>query len=515
MPTVTMLLAAAADAAKHARYADPAEVRTIRDVAAANREDVYPFVHTFDPELAAAWLAKAMTFTVAGYDALSNEGKYEYTRQLWVAVGNVFKALNVRMYGWEPFRLIMERLLGAPPRDSDEYLRGKPADELPGRYGGAWREDAIRFWAQAQGHSPYRGGPETVVFGRKQDFAIGSMGCNILVADGAPYGNSLPGIADTCQNPTGEAHRLWWQSNGSERGGNGDMYRQASGGFTGYVAEQQDAGVGSGFDALGRSVSGARLPNRLFWIPGLRAYFDLGLEVAQTLDAAVRATSLVEFVRNVRRDVILRNRALENRYSVPVDRLPAEAVRRYEREVQDQMVTTGLVDAAGRAVAGIAGTINPVAGIIAGAVSLVTSAAVRAAIGSPGRYIDVLGRPTPAYEVFAQSDSVGGIMGVLRNVPWPEGIPRPSDYDARMLAEKERLAHEASKQAQRDRDRQGSAPAQPPPRPPPPPRGGSGDGGGDGGGDGVGTLLALGALGGAGYLAWKQRAALKRALGGR
>jgi hypothetical protein len=469
MPTVTMLLAAAADAAKHARYADPAEVRTIRDVAAANSDDVYPFVHTFDPELAAAWLAKAMTFTVATYDTLSNEGKYEYTRKLWVAVGNVFKALNVRMYGWEPFRLIMERVLGAPPRDSAQYVRGKPADELPGRYGGAWREDAIRFWAQAQGHRAYGGGPETVVFGRKQDFAIDSMGCNILVADGAPYGNSVPGIADTCQNPTGEAHRLWWQSNGSERGGNGDMYRQASSGFTGYVAEQQDAGVGSGFDALGRSVSGARLPNRLFWIPPLRAYFDLGVEVAQTLDAAVRATSLVEFVRNVRRDVILRNRDVEREFHIPVDRLPGAATELYRQEVQDQMVTTGLVDAAGRAIAGIAGTINPVAGIITGAVSMLTSAAVRAVLGRPERFIDVFGRPTPAYEVFAQSDSVGGIMGVLRNVPWPEGVPKPADYDAKVRAEKERLAYEASKQAQRDRDRQGSFPAQPPPRPPPPP----------------------------------------------
>lgn len=494
--SITMLLVAAARENDQVRYADPNEVRALTSVANANARGIYPFVHTFEPELALAWLTRALTYTPAGYEARNDEGKYEYTLGLWTAVGNFFRAANLRMYGWEPLRLAFERVLGAPPRGTPEYLRGKIVDRLPGRYGGAWRVDAVRLYAAA---APSEAAlvPDAVTFGLPRDFALDSMGCNISVSEAqaeAGYGSSVPGVNDTCTNPTGEQHRLWWQSNGVVRGNKADLYRTASSGRTGWVSNPV-----------------VYFPNdrRLFWIPGLRSYFDLAREIAQALEVAISKRDLVTFIRDVKHDVILRNSALSDSFRLPQDQLAQASLAAYARELSDQMRTAGIVDAAGRSVAGLAGEVTPLAGIIGGGLSLLTSAIVRAAISRPDRYIDVFGRPTPAPEVFAGSDTVAGSVSALRDVSWPEGVTlsdalAPPDPDA-VQAAKEREAYEAGKAGQRERDRQGNPVAPPPGQPPPPARGG----------DGAATVIGLGLLGGAGYIAWKKRAALKRALTGR
>lgn len=489
MAQTTMLLVAAADRAKHDRYRDPAvAAREIPNAQSAHLFGAYPFVHTFDPALAAAWLAKALSYTPERYDAASPAEQYRIVGDLWTAFGRFFRAANVQVYGWAPARRAFEDALGfRPPVGSYDYFRGRPRcdwddqDKSPGMLGGAWRAEAARIYNALPGSDRDMGRyitPYEVIFGRKEDFVDeDNQGCNL--------GGSG---RFACHAPTGEMHRYWLQGDGVLRGGSPNGYSAASGGQIGWVQR-----------AAWNPWSGQ---HRVFFIPPLRWYYDL----LRPLVERAQTYSVSEFVREVKRDVALANDARSREFTVTEESLPAAATREYLAAQREQASLPSIVDASGRAVAGIAAAINPLAGLVGGAVSLVASLAVRAAQSDAPRWIDVFGRFTPAFDYFAISDTIGGATAMFELLPWPEGIPEPGTHgiDAKVEeTEDEKLKRVAREErARKNADRPPNTPPVTPPNGPP--AQGSG-----------GTLLTLGLLGGAGYLGWKNRAALKRAFGGR
>lgn len=357
-------------------------------------------------------------------------------------VMRALRALNVCPTAILRLRRCMERLWGFFAYDSDQYMEGASAEVIADRLQaasyvpgdpGEWRRQIAAAFQRAYGHAytDYTFGAGDVLFGLEQDYNEGSIGCRIAEGEDARSPSS-------CFAPTGECHRVWFQTNGSLRGGKV------------YTPQEMRAAIDavSSFDPYRRLCADPQCgweatlyePHRpvvgrwrLYALPPLRWYWQIffapqpefgGVSFAEWL----LAQDPVSLIRSLRQENTRRNAAVADAYGVQIADLVGEgqvnAAQEQARAERRRQQVEGYVQLAGESATAIAGAINPIAGLIAGAASIVGRVIARAATQAIARIrVDVFGQIYPVFSQFAVYETKASFDSNMIRVGPPPGPP--------------------------------------------------------------------------------------------
>lgn len=424
---------------------------------AQRASSVVAFVHLFDGYVARAWIREAATGDAANMDLMTPDAQRAEVVRVWQAFANYWRALNVNPLAWMPLRWAFEDAFGHP---RSSFERGSGADprvspeETQAHYRGVrWQFTETQNGAATD-------------YGASTDDPCGTAPCaregwfrdRLRTAYLAVTGRSLDGVP---------IRWAWSQRQLGQGGGGFALHRlRLRGDATVYahpiMVSPQDWNRRYG-DAHAGGMNISETDWRADWraildrdgaayaVPASRWYFDL----LRTPIAGLRATpggrdlSLVDYLvakepeqvlRDVRRDVMVLNlRAMQEAGITREDQLFVAARRQEtERETRnatatleemqrDQQRTSAILTAATTTAAAI----NPVAGVIAGAVSLI--AQINRSLLRPDRSdlfeLDVFGRPMPTFEPFALTDARPVLEGNVRAAGLPPGARPDPEVD--------------------------------------------------------------------------------------
>ncbi len=383
---------------------------------------------------------------------LSAQEQFDIVMAQFDSLSKAFRALNLSPLAIGALQRVHERLWGYMDPGSDAYLVGVGASLIENRvqvfsytFGRQWRVRLSQWYNGQVRQQLYRDarefGPGEVLFGFWGD-QQNIIGCRVI-----PGENITAPVS--CLEPTGEAHRIWWQTNAALSGGRpyppAEMAQKAfrinEVGASGY-----DRAVGAGgqkpYDwntAMFEPVTRPLTPWRLYVVPPLAWYWAIYFQPQPEfgglsfVDWAL-SMSPAEFIRLQRRGVARANAEMADRYNTTVEGIvgqaqvdagteQANAVRRRNNALS--LAGSG-ADAVANAVS-TAAKDTPVIGLIAGVASLVGKVIGEIAKHSSdndGINIDVYGRLMPAFIVFAiYSTKAAFDSAMIRQVPLPPAAP--------------------------------------------------------------------------------------------
>lgn len=357
--------------------------------------------------------------------SLSAAEQTDVVVQQFQSLAHAIRSINITTTAFEKLRALCERAWGFYARDSDPYMDGISSDlirdrmqaQQPSPYNvGDWRRQLAADWNARYGQRYGTFGPGDVLFGLEQDYNTSTIGCRD--ADNPSVNPS------TCQAPTGECHRLWWQFDASVRGG--QLYTpmqmaeaiEAVGPFDPYTRVSPDQPHFRWDAPLYESHRSSVARWRLYALPPLRWYWELYFAPQPEFDGRSFAEWLLaqnprDLIRTTRRDNTMANERTAAYYQTLVTALIGQAQldavnqqRANEREnqvIQQTVMTVGGATATGLATIPAVG---PVAGLIAGIATTASVLALRALqSNTPTVHVDVYGQMEPTFRWFAIRDS--------------------------------------------------------------------------------------------------------------
>lgn len=453
---------------EHAALTTREAILNVGDLAAAaaNRS-TYVFAQWIDTSLAYAWLAEARKYSYAEIDAWAPEPatveaatrQHDEVIRMWRAFGKFWRGMNVSPYAWRKFRERLQVAWGAPPEmvdgtDNPVHFRGIDVrGENPcGRDSnvaarGTWRL-AIAAAANQYGPDTHDGQWDAcqVLFGTRQAWREGqdNIGC--------PSGLGCPA-------PTGEQHRVWMQNDGSIRGGTAWAPAEiaaVTGADRGINTFERD-GIPGGLldrgafrwdwqarvtvDCNITSPYGTTCPDRVYALAPMAWYWRLLREPVAGLRAVGGTTdlSLIDYLiatpaeallREIARDVVIRNTSMAQEHHVTLERLPGTALEEYARRQEASARTARDIQLVVSSVSSTIGSLNPIAALIGGAVSLTSSIVAPLVTRDDTKPIDVFGRLMPAFEQFAMFGNLSIFENARRNMGYPDGSSAESWAEA-------------------------------------------------------------------------------------
>jgi len=496
IPEVPRLFGAAQDEGRHAALAETGAILAALEQFGGNadamiRAGVVAFSHLYDGFAAAAWIREAARLDADTISLMSPEAQRAEVERIWRAFGNYWRCLNVSPYAWKPLRWAFEDALGyylssqdrgrqvggatewgdpttrpqtgieetehfnglvvrRAERVSDgqmsferlapcwrvgsgvshmegdlEVVTGSPDD---GCRPGAWRRDLMTRWRLGRRATEVR-------FGFESDF--GDLPGQFPI--GVPTG-VLRGA------PSGEAHRYWLYNDGTV------LVHQ--------VAQTPSAfGINpsAGWNEDASFTASQLVGYFLYAVAPTRFYFDLlraprpGLKAFPggpdlSLVDYLAASSPEEIIREVRRDVMVRNNLMKHHRRIYTDAqlytaAQLEDQQRRQRAAED--VTGEAQDrqrSASAVMTGvntIARAIGPEAGALAGVGTFIyqVGEALASRVAVSERRIDIFGRLMPTFERFEITDGRTVLVDTVRAVELPPGTaPDPEATRARNAA---------------------------------------------------------------------------------
>lgn len=385
---------------------------------------------------------------------LSVQEQFDVVMAQFDSLSKAFRAINVSPLAIGALQRVHERLWGYMDPGSDAYLVGIGASLIESRvqvfsytFGMQWRVRLSQWYNNQVRQQLYRDarefGPGEVLFGFWGDQQ------NIIGCRAIPGENITAPVS--CLEPTGEAHRIWWQTNAAMSGGRpyppAEMAQKAARiNEVGASGIGYDRAIGAGgqkpYDwntAMFEPVTRPLTPWRLYVVPPLAWYWAIYFQPQPEfgglsfVDWALSMTP-AEFVRLQRRGVARANAEMADRYSTTVEGIvgqaqvdagteQANAVRRRNNALS--LAGSG-ADAVANAVS-TAAKDTPIIGLIAGVASLVGKVIgeiAKSSSDNAGINIDVYGRLMPAFIVFAIYSTKSAFdSAMIRQVPLPPSAP--------------------------------------------------------------------------------------------
>lgn len=337
--------------------------------------------------------------------ALAPELQWKAALASIFGVLGALRALNLSLYAILPYRQLAERLWGYFPYESENYFvgfLGRAVQEWSApAYGrtGEWRTRIAQAHNERTGTSRWSG-PE-VMFGAPGLFNP-DVGCTNI---------SLSGTA-SCGRPTGEAHTVWIHPLNLIRGG---LLTWSPSLDPLAVMDQLTVGTrqtgwwsGGWQDVYWYVYTPGVGRHRLFAMPPVGWYWGMFFDPQpefgmRSLVQWLRTTTPDEILRTVRRDNTRRNMQVAEAYGVAdvlsivgAGQITAQASA--ESEQRNRQVLGALLGGATAA----ATAVNPIAGLVVGAVSLTTQFVMTLAgrNDAANRRIDVFGQMCPTFVQF-------------------------------------------------------------------------------------------------------------------
>ena len=389
------------------------------------------------PETPAEWERIAAAIDAVAYSA-SWDAQYAVVNGTMESLRKFFRSINLCYFTPLPLRRLCERLWGFYAFASDEYLLGmssqtvenllapySPAPYVPGVWrvrGAAYQQNM--FGARTQGGLG-KWGPGDVQFGLPSDFNGDSIGCY----QEDQHANIIN--PNTCDRPTGETHRIWFQSDARLFGG-----INYSPEFLLSLTDQEEYSTSSSMEVFGSAgdYNTLMLPytnpewrtpfycakhrtigrDRLWMVPPLEWYWRMYFSPQPEFGGRSFADWFMSqppsrFVRDVRRWNTQRNLRMATQYNTLIENLAGSAeVQAAERAHQQEQTALGqeqMVQSVGTGVAAAAmhaGPIGAVVGLVIGAATAVTVLLMsRLHSSMPEVKIDVWGVMEPAFSQFA------------------------------------------------------------------------------------------------------------------
>jgi hypothetical protein len=412
---------------------------------ARNLTKVDRFLHFCDMDLARAWLdiAQRLVASDSAIDALPRERQFEVCRDAWMSLGNVFRALNVRPYGWQKYRYQWEWALGdrflfmsAPEWVVHEGYGSfydlatsrpipRPLSAAPVLFpadGGlsAWRK-SLKASYNGHGSNQNRQVPNAyVVIGVKSDEEESSENkqAGAYLSNGAGCFSDLRTTAQHCFTPTDDVLYVWMGNDGVIAGNRMPV-----------------AGIRT-WRSMSWAFDPSFTPNGALYAT---APFKWYIDILRTILRDIASRDFFSLIHEIRLDVIGKN-AWTNDIArgVNIDESRLEetfAVTEHERGMAESRRTMSLLGSAST----IVSTINPIAGAVVGlffsvamAVNELVPLAADASIAASMVYVrDIFGRILPTFEIFQMDSSarMGQDVSYIANVlpPPPPGYePTPT-----------------------------------------------------------------------------------------
>jgi len=426
-----------------------------------NLRAVDRFLHFCDMDLAQAWLdiAQRLVASDSAIDALPRERQFEVCRDAWMSLGNVFRALNVRPYGWQKYRYQWEWALGNKVRFTAEPrlivdegygtryednppaiprpLRSAPvlfptlteAERLAGTGLSAWRT-SLKASYNGHGSNQSQQATRGVIIGVKSDWdeAARNKQAGAYFNNGAGCFSDLRTTAQHCFTPTEDVLYVWMGNDGVIAGN-----------------RMPAAGIRT-WRSMSWLYDPSFMPSGvLFATAPMKWYVDM----LRTILRDIASRDFFSLIHEIRLDVIGKN-AWTNDIArgIGIDASHLEetfAVTTQEREMSESRRTIALLGSA----ATLASVINPIAGAVVGLFFSVASAinelvpiAADSIIAASTIYTrDIFGRITPTFEIFQMDSSarMGQDVSYIANVlppppPGYESAPTPVQLFVPLLA---------------------------------------------------------------------------------
>lgn len=406
---------------------------------ARNLTKVDRFLHFCDMDLARAWLdiAQRLVASDSAIDRLPRERQFEDCRDAWMSLGNVFRALNVRPYGWQKYRYQWEWALGdrsrfmsapelvvhegygsfydpATSRPIPRPLNAAPALFPADGSLSAWRE-SLKASYNGHGSNQNRQVPNaSVIIGVKSDWEESSENkqAGAYLSDGAGCFSDLRTTAQHCFTPTNDVLYVWMGNDGVIAGN-----------------RMPAAGIRT-WRSMSWAFDPSFTPNgALFATAPFKWYVD----ILRTILRDIASRDFFSLIHEIRLDVIGKNAWTNDAArGINIDESRLEetfAVTEHERGMAESRRTMSLLGSAST----IVSTINPIAGAVVGlffsvamAVNELVPIAADASIAASAIYArDIFGRITPTFEIFQMDSSarMGQDVSYVTNVlpPPPPG----------------------------------------------------------------------------------------------
>jgi hypothetical protein len=357
--------------------------------------------------------------------SLSAAEQTDVVSQQFLSLSRAVRAVNITTIAFDKLRALCERAWGFYARGSDSYMDGISSDlirdrmqtQQPPPYNtGDWRRQLSADWNARYGQRYGTFGPGDVLFGLERDYNTSTIGCRD--ADNPSVNPS------TCQAPTGECHRLWWQFDASVRGGL--LYTpmqmaeaiQDVGPFDPYVRVSPDQPHFRWDAPLYESHRSTAARWRLYALPPLRWYWELYFAPQPEFGGRSFAEWLLaqnprDLIRATRRENTMANEATAAYYQTLVTALIGQAQvdavnQQRSNERENQAIQQTVMQVGGATATGLATipAVGPVAGLIAGIATTASVLALRALqSNTPTVHVDVYGQMEPTFRWFAIRDS--------------------------------------------------------------------------------------------------------------
>lgn len=437
------------------------------------------FLHFCDLELAQAWLdiANRLVASDSAIDRLPRERQFEVCRDAWMSLGNVFRALNVRPYGWQKYRHQWEWALRSkrerPWTDAEiarglQYVRHErglraaashyigPLDVMRGPWSrpltyaeiGRWLQDDSSEWSPRSlqsapwffpntaaapdpggawrlsmksaylGQNPSSPAPKFVAIGTKADVneSSGNKVAGAYPRNGPGCFSDLRTTAQHCFTPTQDVLYVWL-------------------GNDGVIAGNRTPAAGI---RTWRSMSWQYFTENVYPAPALYATVPMKwyIDMLRTILRELSGRDLLSVIHEIRLDVIGKNTwendALRGVSTNNTQLDDTFIVTEQDRRMSDSRRTMALVGSAATAITSVV----PIVGAIVGlsfAVAQVLGELFPSsdAVDNIPIARDIYGRITPTFEIFQMDSSarMGQDVSYIANVlpPPPPGYePTPT-----------------------------------------------------------------------------------------
>lgn len=418
---------------------------------ARNLTKVDRFLHFCDMDLARAWLdiAQRLVASDSAIDRLPRERQFEVCRDAWMSLGNVFRALNVRPYGWQKYRYQWEWALGdrsrfmsamelvvhegygsfydpATSRPIPRPLNAAPALFPADGSLSTWRE-SLKASYNGHGSNQNRQVPNAyVIIGVMSDWEEASRNkqAGAYLSNGAGCFSDLRTTSQHCFTPTNDVLYVWMGNDGVIAGN-----------------RMPAAGIRT-WRSMSWAFDPSFTPNgALFATAPFKWYVD----ILRTILRDIASRDFFSLIHEIRLDVIGKNAWTNDAArGVNIDDTHLEetfAVTEYERGMTESRRTMSLLGSAST----IVSTINPIAGAVVGlffsvamAVNELVPLAADASIAATATYArDIFGRILPTFEIFQMDSSarMGQDVSYITNVlpPPPPGYVPPTLFVAPVI----------------------------------------------------------------------------------
>lgn len=417
-----------------------------------NLTKVDRFLHFCDMDLARAWLdiAQRLVASDSAIDRLPRERQFEVCRDAWMSLGNVFRALNVRPYGWQKYRYQWEWAARAgyvaPQSDADRE-RGfydpssatwapRPLNAAPQFFpntatavdpGGAWRV-SMMDWYNRDNPNQRITSTDNVVIGLKADVDVAAA--NLLASgydrNGAGCFSDLRVTSSNCFTASPGVFYVWMGNDGVIAGN-----------------RMPAAGIRTWRSASWSYVTLNVYPPTLYATVPFKWYIDM----LRTILRDIASRDFFSLIHEIRLDVIGKNLWDSDRLRLGGAEPLAEMmiVSAHDRQMSEGRRVTSLIVSAITLTAPLPG-VGAIAGAIVGLfVSVVTVLNELTGGGlsadNPADYTsfarDIFGRILPTLEIFQMDSSarMGADVSYITNVlpPPPPGYTPPTLFVAPVI----------------------------------------------------------------------------------